>query len=132
MDVVKKAAKEDGDKKRKTHENCQRTPMEIYIDDAEKKVEQGKAKQEELKEKYLNLLKYFGEDEELKSGQFFSTINTFVKEFGVEQDKHKRQEEAKVRQFWSMYLQFLSQNNIFKPSCVQNVTYYCSFTKMKG
>jgi len=97
VDVVKKAAKEDGDKKRKTHENCQRTPMEIYIDDAEKKVEKGKAKQEELKEKYLNLLKYFGEDAELKSGQFFSTINTFVKEFGVEQDKHQRQEEAKAK-----------------------------------
>jgi hypothetical protein len=50
-----------------------------------------------VKTKYTNVLLYFGEDQNLPSSEFFSTLSKFVQEFCKERDVLERQRKADLR-----------------------------------
>ena len=52
---------------------------------------------EEMKSSYLNLLRYFGEDEKMPSGDFFATLNRFLGSFEAALDAVNKVEQARVR-----------------------------------
>lgn len=59
-----------------------RTPMERFIISAETKIVNALELTERVKDKFVNLLEFFGEDEGMPSSEFFGTLTRFLMEFG--------------------------------------------------
>merc|ERR1719253_646196 len=54
------------------------TDMQFFARNAKKSMDESYATAEQMKANYLALLRYFGEDENLPSGNFFATLNRFL------------------------------------------------------
>jgi hypothetical protein len=88
------------------------SPMEIFALTAEHKIEIACEQIEVAQQKFLSVLNYFGEDEQMKSSEFFGTLWKFIGLFDGAQDFVERQENLKV----SLLGVFLKTwHNILKP-----------------
>jgi Formin Homology 2 Domain len=74
-----------------------RTPMERFVHQAKREVDDAIKSLEELKTRYSDLLKYFGEDENLQSNEFFGTLQKFIIEFHAAAEQVEKAEKGKVR-----------------------------------
>lgn len=74
-----------------------RTPMEVFIHKARSDVDSTLASLDELKASYSGVLKYFGEDDNMQSNEFFGTLQKFINEFQLAADQVEKTERAKVR-----------------------------------
>jgi hypothetical protein len=74
-----------------------RTPMEVFIHKARSDVDSTLNSLEELKASYSGVLKYFGEDDNMQSNEFFGTLQKFIVEFQLAADQVEKTERAKVR-----------------------------------
>lgn len=73
-----------------------RTPMEIFTKKAKDKVDDALSLLSKLKETYAGVLKYFGEDDNMQTNDFFGTLQKFVLEFKVAADHVDKLERARV------------------------------------
>lgn len=74
----------------------QMSAIERFILDACNSMDEAITASHNTKEKFKSLLKYFGEDETMKSDDFFGTLQAFVLAFGIAQDQVVAQEKAAV------------------------------------
>ena len=72
------------------------TDMQFFARNAKKSMDESYATAEEMKANYLALLRYFGEDENLPSGNFFATLNRFLESFDSALDAVNKAEQARV------------------------------------
>ena len=72
-------------------------PMATFLDKARQICDDLDALIESVKTKYSNVLAYFGEDPNLPSSEFFSTLSKFVVEFIKERDVLERQRKAELK-----------------------------------
>ena len=72
------------------------SPMEIFALTAEDKIEKACEQIEVARKKFVSVLTYFGEDEQMKSSDFFGTLWMFIGLFDGAQDFVERQENLKV------------------------------------
>ena len=72
------------------------TEMQFFAMNAEKTMDESYATAEEMKSNYLALLRYFGEDEKMPSGDFFATLNRFLESFDSALDAVNKAEQARV------------------------------------
>ena len=73
------------------------TPMEMFTQGAEYQVMEEAGRVEEVKNGFVSVLDYFGEDEKMTSIDFFTTMSTFLQSFDSEKDFFERQEEIRIR-----------------------------------
>jgi hypothetical protein len=71
--------------------------MKAFLERAREQIETLEQKIEDVKKKFSSVLAYFGEEHNMPSQDFFSTLTKFVKEFITERDNVERQriKEAK-------------------------------------
>eukprot|EP00980_Cylindrotheca_fusiformis_P027235 scaffold19459_cov135-Cylindrotheca_fusiformis.AAC.3 len=76
-----------------------RTSMERFTVNAHYSCEQANASIEDVKKKYIALLNYFGEDENMPTGDFFGILRRFMREFqkAMEQVEAIENKEAKEK-----------------------------------
>jgi len=74
----------------------QMSKIEQFMLDAGNAMDEALTAAHNTKEKYKYLLKYFGEDETMKSDDFFGTLQSFVQAFGVAQDQVIAEEKTVV------------------------------------
>ena len=72
------------------------TDMQFFAMNAEKSMGESYATAEEMKSNYLALLRYFGEDEKMPSGDFFATLNRFLESFDSAFDAVDKADQARV------------------------------------
>ena len=72
------------------------TDMQFFARNAKKSMDESYATAEQMKANYLALLRYFGEDENLPSGNFFATLNRFLESFDSALDAVNKAEQARV------------------------------------
>ena len=72
------------------------TPMERFAHNAELALNEALLRESKMKERYSNILKYFGEDESMNSTDFFGIIAKFITEFDAAHEELKRMDDAKV------------------------------------
>ena len=72
------------------------SPMEIFALTAEDKIEKACEQIEVARKKFVSVLTYFGEDEQMKSSDFFGTLWMFIGLFDGAQDFVERQENLRV------------------------------------
>lgn len=72
------------------------TDMQFFAMNAKKTMDESYATAEEMKSNYLALLRYFGEDEKMPSGDFFTTLNRFLDSFDSALDAVSKAEQARV------------------------------------
>ena len=72
------------------------TEMQFFAMNAKKTMDESYATAEEMKSNYLALLRYFGEDEKMPSGDFFATLNRFLESFDSALDAVNKAEQARV------------------------------------
>ena len=75
------------------------TEMQFFAMNAKKTMDESYATAEEMKSNYLALLRYFGEDEKMPSGDFFATLNRFLESFDSALDAVNKAEQARVSTF---------------------------------
>ena len=73
-----------------------RTPMERFTRNAETKIEDAIVYTDEVKDKFLKVLEYFGEDGNMASNDFFGTMNTFLADFSKAVDYVHKEYVSKV------------------------------------
>jgi Formin Homology 2 Domain len=74
-----------------------RTPMERFTLNAEVKIEEATSYADKVKEKFANVLEYFGEDGSMASNDFFGTMNTFLNDFSKAVQYVDKADMSKVR-----------------------------------
>lgn len=74
-----------------------RTSMEKFTLSAAEMVEEAVQRMAELKEKYADLLRFFGEDEKMASNDFFGIMKRFVAAFDTAAEQAQKEAKAKVR-----------------------------------
>ena len=73
-----------------------RTPMERFTLNAETKIEEALLYTDKVKDKFLKVLEYFGEDGNMASNDFFGTMNTFLADFSKAVDYVHKEYTSKV------------------------------------
>jgi len=73
-----------------------RTPMERFILHSEAQIDAALAFTDSVKQKFSELLEYFGEDEGMASNDFFGTMTRFLAEFQKSIEHVNREESKKV------------------------------------
>lgn len=73
-----------------------RTVMEVFTWQAKKRVDNVLQDLNNIKESYVAVLKYFGEDEKMPSNEFFGILQKFMDEFKVASEKVEKLEKLKV------------------------------------
>ena len=92
------------------------TPMELFTQDATEQITQAFERSEKMHNMYKSVLKYFGEDEQMKSTDFFGTLHKFIQTFNAAYDTVQKQEEIKVRSICGFSLSKLFRfTKIFNP-----------------
>lgn len=76
-----------------------RTPMEVFVHEARREVDEALKSLDELKASYSGVLKYFGEDENMQSNEFFGTLQKFIIQFKLAADQVEIIERGRVRAF---------------------------------
>jgi hypothetical protein len=74
-----------------------RTSMERFTVNAHYSCEQANASIEDVKKKYIALLNYFGEDENMATSDFFGILRRFMREFQKAVDQVEAIEKKEVR-----------------------------------
>ncbi|KAL3945643.1 MAG: hypothetical protein SGBAC_000299 [Bacillariaceae sp.] len=76
-----------------------RTPMERFTVNAQYSCDQATTSIEDVRKKFLAVLQYFGEDENMATGDFFGILRRFMREFqkAVDQVEAIEKKEAKER-----------------------------------
>ena len=74
-----------------------RTPMERFTLNAASKIDEALAHTEKVKEKFVKVLEYFGEDGNMASNDFFGIMNTFLADFSKAEDYVHKELISKVR-----------------------------------
>lgn len=74
-----------------------RTPMERFTLNAEGSIKDAMQLAEDVKEKFRDLLEYFGEDEKMASNDFFGTMKRFINAFKQAMEQVEKEEKQKVR-----------------------------------
>jgi hypothetical protein len=92
------ALSKDKDSSEENDASKMRTPMEIFVHQARRKVDDALKSLDELKARYSDLLKYFGEDDNLQSNEFFGTLQKFIVEFNTAAEQVEKAEKGKVSQ----------------------------------
>lgn len=85
-----------------------RTPMEVFIHKATRDVDKAFKSLDELKKSYSGVLKYFGEDDNMPSNEFFGTLQKFINEFKSASEHVEKIETIKVRASYTVSHQKLS------------------------
>lgn len=73
-----------------------RTPMERFVLHSEAQIDAALAFTDSVKQKFSELLEYFGEDEGMASNDFFGTMTRFFQEFQKAIEHVSREEKRKV------------------------------------
>lgn len=76
-----------------------RTSMERFTLQALGSIQDSMKLTESVKEKFLKLLNYFGEDDKMASNAFFSVIRGFMVEFDKAKEQVEKEEKARVSRF---------------------------------
>jgi len=74
------------------------TPMEQFVQYAEKKTKEALDRTDEVQENFKGVLSYFGEDPAMTSTAFFGTLNKFVAAFDSALEVVKRIEKAEIQE----------------------------------
>jgi len=74
------------------------TDMQFFAKRAKAIMDESFEAAEEMKSSYLNLLRYFGEDEKMPSGDFFATLNRFLGSFEAALDAVNKAEQARIKE----------------------------------
>jgi hypothetical protein len=89
--------------------NDGRTQMERFTIEADRAVLQLLDTSDQVKKKYTNVLRYFGEDEKMPSNEFFGTINKFVATFDKAVENYEKREAIRVSAtLWMIHILVLS------------------------
>lgn len=83
------------------------TQMEIFFENAEAKIQAMCKQMEVTQKKFVELLKYFGEDEKMTSTDFFGTLNKFIDSFKGAKEYVEQQADMKVRNIHIQITPFL-------------------------
>jgi Formin Homology 2 Domain len=81
----------------KVEHHTGRTPMERFTLYAESRIDHALGYSQSVKDKFLNLLDYFGEDRNKASNEFFGILNKFLAEFKLAMEQVEKEEKDKVR-----------------------------------
>ena len=73
-----------------------RTPMERFMFGAKCSCDEASQAIEDVRKKYLALLEYFGEDENMQTGDFFGILRRFMREFQKAVDQVEAIEKKEV------------------------------------
>lgn len=73
-----------------------RTPMERFALQTQEALRQANNKVHNLKNKYAQLLEYFGEDDKMPSNEFFGVMRRFIEEFEKACDQVDKEEKERV------------------------------------
>lgn len=96
------------------------TPMERFVRNAQAQLSHAFTKESEMKNIYIGLLRYFGEDESMSSNDFFGIINRFIVEFDSAFAELKLMEATKVRTISFS----ISLHNIKLSLCPTDVSFF--------
>lgn len=105
--------------------------MQFFGQKAKETMDESYRIAEDMKSSYTSLLRYFGEDENMPSGDFFATLNRFLESFDAALDAVNKAEQARVRT--SIYCSAVSNSHthvalailtLDMRSCVHSFIYY--------
>lgn len=94
-----------------------RTPMERFIINADAQINSAIGFTKSVKEKFCNLLDYFGENQGMASNDFFGILNKFLDEFQRAIDQVNREEKAKVSLCLTLEIQLTTRLPLFTETC---------------
>lgn len=88
----------------KMNHHTGRTPMERFMVNAKCSCDQAINSIEDVRKKYLALLEYFGEDENMATSDFFGILRRFMREFQKAVDQVEAIEKKEVSCFCPLFL----------------------------